>query len=60
LESQAKRRKPSAKPYFPTHPFGQTWKPEACGKDPLPKPENEKIAHTTRPQQVIEMKEPKK
>jgi hypothetical protein len=60
LESQAKRRKPSAKPYFPSHPFGQTWKPEACRRDSLAKPENEEIPPTTRPQEVIEMKEPKK
>src|SRR5580693_3628682 len=39
LESQSKHRKPSAEPYFPAHPFGHTWKPEACGENPPAEPE---------------------
>ena len=43
LEARAKHRKPSAKPYFPSHPFGQTWK-------------SEEIASTIPTQQVDEKK----
>ena len=67
LESLSKHRKPSAKPYFPAHPFGHTWKPEACGADLPVEPETsdpqnqqEKIPGTARPQEVAETRTPQK
>jgi hypothetical protein len=63
LQAQSKLRKPSAKPYFPDHPSGQTWKPEACSYPPAEKPNknmdekaNEKIPSTIRTQEVAETK----
>jgi hypothetical protein len=51
LETQSKKRKPAAEPYFPAHPSGQTWKPEAC-----PQEQNNEISSTIRTQQVDETK----
>jgi hypothetical protein len=51
LEARSKKRKPASEPYFPAHPSGQTWKPEACTQE-----QNEEIAHTIRTQEVDETK----
>jgi hypothetical protein len=51
LESHSRKRKPTSEPYFPAHPSGQTWKPEACGQE-----QNEEIAGTVRTQEVDETK----
>jgi hypothetical protein len=48
---EARKRKPAAQPYFPTHPSGHNWKPEEC---------DSQIPHTIRPQQVTESTTPPK
>jgi len=57
LEARSKKRKPAAEPYFPSHPSGQTWKPEACAPGHN-KDQNEEIPPTIRTQQVDETKQP--